>query len=105
MKPYKDFCAPCEQNQDQLRSAISEGDKDLLMKDWLAHISSSKCVRLLYNIWVLSPKNRDAVWAAFGLKSFEVLHNEVVHNEVVHNEVEHNENSCISGDKYFTFHL
>ena len=50
MKPYKNVCAPCVQNRDQLRSALSEGDKDLLMEDWLAHISPSKCVYLFYNI-------------------------------------------------------
>ena len=45
MKPYEDVCAPCEQNRDQLRSALSEDDKDLLMEDWLAHINPSKvCV-------------------------------------------------------------
>ena len=33
MKPYQDMCAACEQNRDQLRSALFECDKDLLMKD------------------------------------------------------------------------
>ena len=50
MKPYENVCTPHEQNRDQLRSALSEGDKDLFMEDWLAHISPSKCVYLFYNI-------------------------------------------------------
>ena len=50
MKPYKDVCTPCEQNRDQLRSALSEGDKDLLMEDWFAHTTPSKCVHLFYNL-------------------------------------------------------
>ena len=50
MKPYEGVFAPCEQNRDQLRSALPEDDKDLLMEDWLAHISPSKCVRLFYSI-------------------------------------------------------
>ena len=61
MKPSEDVSAPCEQNRNQLRSALSEGDKDLLMEDWLAHISPSKCGRLFCNLGVLSPESRDAV--------------------------------------------
>ena len=33
MKPYQDMYAACEQNRDQLRSALFECDKDLLMMD------------------------------------------------------------------------
>ena len=51
MKPYENVGTPCEQNRDQLRSALSAGDKDLLMEDWLAHISPSKCVYLFYFIF------------------------------------------------------
>ena len=45
MKPYEDICASCEQNRDQLRSALSEGHKVLLMEDQFAHNNPSKvCV-------------------------------------------------------------
>ena len=46
MKPSDGIWAPCEQHRNQLRNALSEGDKDLLMEDWWAHISPSKCGRL-----------------------------------------------------------
>ena len=40
---------PCEQKQNQLRSALPEGDKDLLMEDWFAHIRPTRCAYLFYN--------------------------------------------------------
>ena len=72
MKPCEDVCAPCEQHRNQLHSAPSDGDKDLLIEDWLVHISPSKCGHLFYNLGVLSPENRDAVWAALGLNPLKL---------------------------------
>ena len=80
---------PCEQHRNQLRSALSEGDKDLLMEDWLAHISPSKGVRTLYKIRVLS-REQGCSRSRFGIKSFEVVHNEY---------------SCIQEDKDISYHL
>ena len=73
MKPYEDVCAPCEQNRDQLRSALSEGDKDLPMEDWLAHINPPK-VCVYSTILSFVAQEQGCSLSRFGLKPFEAVH-------------------------------
>ena len=90
MKTYDDVCAPCEQIEINCAVLHLKVTRTYLWRIGWRILIPLRCAFTLQYLSSVAQEQGGCSLSRFELKSFEVVHNDY---------------SCISGDKYFTFHL